>query len=224
MLVNSRHVYVIKYDRRTPNGLGRTIFRWIRVHFRSGGGEEGKRGGERSIYGGGWRSSPPREANRFRGLKYFLPDWSPRDFSSIDGKSSVWSAVFYFLTVHRPRWHLLRRVAAVRGGLCRRNLDRRVILYRLLLARGLSHAPLLFVRRRSGSRDINFLLLPFYRVLSPKIKANKMARGFLSHPFIIHQLQFDHRIVSSMLSHPIDNDDLLLDGGSPPTRASSRVY
>lgn len=51
------------------------------------------------------------------------------------------------------------------------------------LARGLSHAPLLFVRReRSGSRDINFLLLSLLIAsslstcnLSLKIKTNNVS-------------------------------------------------
>lgn len=46
MLVNSRHVYVIKYDGRTP--MGRVV-RFFGVHSRSKG--EGGGGGGRSIYG-----------------------------------------------------------------------------------------------------------------------------------------------------------------------------
>lgn len=44
-----------------------------------------------------WRRMEGGLAEGSRGLKYFPPDWPPpRDFSSIDGKSSVWSAVFLF--------------------------------------------------------------------------------------------------------------------------------
>lgn len=73
MLVNSRHVYVIKYDGRIP--MGRVV-RFFGVHSRSkgeGGGGEGDRSTER-------RSSQRREADRFRGLKYFLPDWAAAGF------------------------------------------------------------------------------------------------------------------------------------------------
>lgn len=60
-------------------------------------------------------------------LKIFSGRLGFGDFSGIDGKSPVWSAVFYFLTVRWSRWHLLRRMAVHPGR--RRNLNRRVILY-----------------------------------------------------------------------------------------------
>lgn len=61
------------------------------------------------------------------------------------------------------------------------------------LARGLSHAPLPFVRRRSGSRDINFLLLSFYRVLSQSL-VQRLKRLMILPPILYPLIIYQSRI------------------------------
>lgn len=96
------------------------------------------------------------------------------------------------------------------------------------LARGLSHAPLPFVRRRSGSRDINFLLLSFYRVLSQSLVQRLKRLTILPpilYPLIIYQSRIHYNSIIEFIGCYVLSDSTttrfgLGRGGSLPRRAS----
>lgn len=218
----------LRYKIRWPDtdGSGRAIFRCSFSVEGGGRGGEGDRSTER-------RSSQRREADRFRGLKYFLPDWAAAGFFKHRWK--VVRLVSGFLFFNGPPATVTP--VAEGGGCCSwrpvRTKSRSTchLIPTASRARGLYHAPLLFVRRRSASRDINFLLLSFYPLLSAacatlaqRLKRTSRSihsfrRSLCYHSSIALQFEF-HRILFSTFrlirSITTMRFDLSLSSSHPP--------